>query len=79
MLPPLSQCCRCISLSPLSLFLLPFGTASVVATTAADCPHLPCPPTPPGREYNHKRGFKCVFERGILHLYFNFSRPRYRR
>lgn len=31
------------------------------------------------REYNHKRGFKCVFERGILHLYFNFQRQRYRR
>lgn len=30
-------------------------------------------------EYNHKRGFKCVFERGILHLYFNFKRQRYRR
>ncbi|PRW50888.1 cactin isoform A [Chlorella sorokiniana] len=30
-------------------------------------------------EYNHKRGFKCVFERGILHLYFNFRRQRYRR
>ena len=30
-------------------------------------------------EYNHKRGFRCVFERGILHLYFNFMRQRYRR
>ncbi|OQR93444.1 hypothetical protein ACHHYP_02534 [Achlya hypogyna] len=30
-------------------------------------------------EYSHKRGFKCVFERGILHLYFNFKRHRYRR
>jgi hypothetical protein len=30
-------------------------------------------------EYNHKRGFKCVFDRNILHLYFNFSRQRYRR
>eukprot|EP00887_Chlorella_sp_A99_P001190 scaffold14.g1190.t1 len=30
-------------------------------------------------EYNHKRGFKCSFERGILHLYFNFHRQRYRR
>ena len=26
-----------------------------------------------------KRGFKCSFERGILHLYVNFVRPRYRR
>lgn len=30
-------------------------------------------------EYSHKRGFKSVFERGILHLYFNFKRHRYRR
>jgi len=26
-----------------------------------------------------KRGFKCVFDRGILHLYFNFKRQFYRR
>ncbi|RLN46401.1 hypothetical protein BBJ29_006231 [Phytophthora kernoviae] len=30
-------------------------------------------------EYSHKRGFKSVFERGILHVYFNFKRHRYRR
>ena len=30
-------------------------------------------------EMSHKRGFKCTFERGILHLYFNFRRYRYRR
>ena len=30
-------------------------------------------------EYGHKRGFKCTFDRGILHLYFNFRRYRYRR
>lgn len=30
-------------------------------------------------EYSHKRGFKCTFDRGILHLYFNFMRYRYRR
>ncbi|CAK4476621.1 unnamed protein product [Aphanomyces euteiches] len=30
-------------------------------------------------EFSHKRGFKCVFERGILHLHFNFKRHRYRR
>lgn len=30
-------------------------------------------------EQSRKRGFKCVFERGILHLYFNFKRHRYRR
>jgi hypothetical protein len=30
-------------------------------------------------EYSHKRGYKCTFERGILHLYFNFKRARYRR
>jgi len=30
-------------------------------------------------EYSHKKGFKCTFERGILHLWFNFKRYRYRR
>lgn len=30
-------------------------------------------------EYSHKKGFKCTFERGILHVYFNFKRYRYRR
>jgi len=30
-------------------------------------------------EYSFKRGFKCTFERGILHLYFNFNRARDRR
>ncbi|KAL4529491.1 hypothetical protein Ndes2526A_g04276 [Nannochloris sp. 'desiccata'] len=30
-------------------------------------------------ELNPKRGFKCVFERGILHLYFNYKREFYRR
>jgi hypothetical protein len=30
-------------------------------------------------EYGSKRGFKSTFERGILHLHFNFVRPRYRR
>ncbi|EOD09529.1 hypothetical protein EMIHUDRAFT_461772 [Emiliania huxleyi CCMP1516] len=30
-------------------------------------------------ETNHKRGFRCRFERGILQLYFNFKRHRYRR
>ena len=30
-------------------------------------------------EYSHKKGYKCTFERGILHLYFNFKRARYRR
>lgn len=30
-------------------------------------------------ELNPKRGFKSVFERGILHLYFNFRRQFYRR
>jgi len=30
-------------------------------------------------EYAHKKGFKCSFERGIMHLYFNFKRARYRR
>ncbi|XP_021836691.2 splicing factor Cactin isoform X1 [Spinacia oleracea] len=30
-------------------------------------------------EYSHKKGYKCTFERGILHVYFNFKRYRYRR
>mmetsp|Transcript_35503 Transcript_35503/g.68061 ORF Transcript_35503/g.68061 Transcript_35503/m.68061 type:complete len:669 (-) Transcript_35503:338-2344(-) len=30
-------------------------------------------------EYSHKKGFKCSFERGIMHLYINFKRYRYRR
>ncbi|KAI3923378.1 hypothetical protein MKW98_026971 [Papaver atlanticum] len=33
----------------------------------------------PPWEYSHKKGFKCTFERGILHVYFNFIRHRYRR
>ena len=30
-------------------------------------------------EIGRKSGFKCVFERGVLQLYFNFKRHRYRR
>lgn len=30
-------------------------------------------------EYSQKKGFKCNFEKGILHLWFNFRRYRYRR
>ncbi|KAI5670687.1 hypothetical protein M9H77_11051 [Catharanthus roseus] len=30
-------------------------------------------------EYSKKKGFKCTFERVILHLFFNFKRFRYRR
>ncbi|KAK6246548.1 hypothetical protein SCA6_009638 [Theobroma cacao] len=30
-------------------------------------------------EYSHKKGFKCTFEHGILIIYFNFKRYRYRR
>ena len=30
-------------------------------------------------DYSHKNGFKCTFEGGILHLYFNFKRLVYRR
>jgi len=30
-------------------------------------------------EYSHKYGFKSSFERGILHLFFNFKRQRYRK
>lgn len=30
-------------------------------------------------EYSFKRGYKCVFDRGVLCLYFNFRRYFYRR
>jgi hypothetical protein len=30
-------------------------------------------------EHSHRRGFRCTFERGTLHLWFNFRRYRYRR
>ena len=30
-------------------------------------------------EYSNRRGFRCTFERGVLHLYFNFINYRYRR
>ncbi|XP_074298206.1 splicing factor Cactin-like [Silene latifolia] len=30
-------------------------------------------------EYSRKKGYKCTFERGTLHLYFNFMRYSYRR
>eukprot|EP00882_Tetradesmus_deserticola_P015133 GHRQ01016112.1.p2 GENE.GHRQ01016112.1~~GHRQ01016112.1.p2 ORF type:complete len:196 (+),score=95.91 GHRQ01016112.1:101-688(+) len=30
-------------------------------------------------ETTQRRGFKCTYDRGILHLYFNFKRARYRR
>ena len=30
-------------------------------------------------EYQRSRGFRCVFDRGILQLYFNFKRTFYRR
>jgi len=30
-------------------------------------------------EYSFKRGYKCVFDRGMLALYFNFRRYFYRR
>ena len=30
-------------------------------------------------EYSHKRGYKCLFDRGVFHLFFNFRKYRYRR
>jgi hypothetical protein len=30
-------------------------------------------------EYSHKKGFKCTFERGVLHLWFEFRILKYRR
>ena len=29
-------------------------------------------------EYSHQYGYKCTFERGVLHLHFNFRRIFYR-
>lgn len=29
--------------------------------------------------YARKHGFRCAYERGILHLFFNLKRTRYRR
>lgn len=30
-------------------------------------------------EQSHRKGYRCSFDRGILHLWFNFQRYRYRR
>ncbi|WFD39595.1 uncharacterized protein MJAP1_002575 [Malassezia japonica] len=30
-------------------------------------------------EFSHRKGFRCTFERGILQLYFNFKRLKYRK
>lgn len=30
-------------------------------------------------EFGRKRGFRCVFERGVLSLYFNFKSLWYRK
>jgi hypothetical protein len=30
-------------------------------------------------DYSHRAGFKCTFERGILHLWFQFKKYKYRR
>lgn len=30
-------------------------------------------------EHSHRRGFRCTFDRGVLQLWFNFRRLRYRR
>lgn len=30
-------------------------------------------------EHSKRRGFRCIFERGVLQLYFNFKRLRYRK
>jgi len=30
-------------------------------------------------EYSHRRGFKSNFDRGVLQLYFNFSRQFYKK
>jgi hypothetical protein len=48
-------------------------TVSSFLTTTLHC----C--TPQEWEMTYRRGFKCRFDRGILQLYFNFRRARYRR
>jgi hypothetical protein len=48
-------------------------TSRLTFHTAAVLPLLPPPPDV------NRRGFKCTYDRGILHLYFNFKRARYRR
>jgi len=30
-------------------------------------------------EFSHRKGYKCSFDRGVLHLYFNFKRYWYRK
>jgi hypothetical protein len=30
-------------------------------------------------EMSERHGFRCVFDRGVLQLYFNFKKHRYRR
>ncbi len=30
-------------------------------------------------DFNDKHGFKCIFSKGVLHLYFNFKKYKYRR
>ena len=30
-------------------------------------------------DFSDRNGFKCFFDKGILHLYFNFKRHRYNR
>ena len=30
-------------------------------------------------DFSERNGFKCLFDKGILHLYFNFKRHRYKR
>jgi hypothetical protein len=30
-------------------------------------------------DLSDRQGFKCIFDRGILHLHFNFIKARYRR
>ncbi len=29
-------------------------------------------------EFSEKSGFECIFAKGILHVYFNYKKPRYR-
>merc|ERR1719421_135821 len=57
------------------------GPDNVILRFHAGPPYEDCAFKIVNREWNlsHKFGFRCVFDRGVLQLYFNFKRWRYRR
>merc|ERR1712224_148428 len=56
------------------------GPDNVIHRFHAGPPYEDCAFKIVNREWNlsHKFGFRCVFDRGVLQLYFNFKRWRYR-